>query len=521
MGEQLIKHFLNKFKFSMLVDILGRLLEVSVAYILVDVSGILVDDLVNNDLNEVTYYLGKFVLLSVISIILVPVTDFLVNKVLVNVGMKFDIYVYDLYLKQKYEVIDKYSKGDIFNRLYTDAIAYRLDLFTLITAVIGHSIIVIFMLFRLMNVNFYLTLILFAVTLIVVLVPAFTNKLTHKYVETDKEKTATKNNFEKQLIEHKEYIRINNYQGNLFNKLAIYIKDKLSIYRKFITLDIYKNNVTDLIVFSTQIVFMLIGSIFIANNEVTTGQFVLFFGGGFILKKSIEAIMWQVEKRLPRFKAINKRIVEILEHKEETDLEDTECINDIEFKDINFGYDDNVVLNVFNTKINKGDIVKIEGENGTGKTTIIKLLLKFYDVNEGNVLINGRDISTINAKSIRDKISYASQNPVLFNISVNDNIKLNTTVNVDGIIDLLDLNDIKDVVVDEASKNISGGQRKKISLARELIREKEIIVIDELRNYLDVKTYSNILKYLQNCNKTVILISHGDEELDFNNYIKL
>jgi|GEM_PF-6311718 len=521
MIKKISLHFLKEFKYSILIDELGRFLEIFVTFVLVDVSGMITDDLVSNNLQPIMFYLQKFLLVSAISVVLVPIFDFLINKVLVTVGARFDLYIYEIFLKQKYPVVDKYPTKDIVLRLYNDAIAFRLDLFSLVTAISGYIVIFTCLSVYLAYINLTLTLVLIAVTLTVVLVPAYTNKLSEEVLDLEKASKAKLNSYELELIEHKEFLRVNNYQDKLFEKLSFFTSDSISKTIKSRLIALFKTNVIYVITYFSQFIFILIGTLFIASNKITPGEFITFTGSGFILKRSIEVINLRLSNTLPHFKSVSKRVVGILEDEEDDKLDAIEHLEQLSFENVSFSYDDDTVIDGLTLEINQGDIVKIVGENGSGKSTLVKLMLKLYQINSGEIKVNGINISELSARSLRDKIRYAEQNPVLFNTNVYDNIVLNSGQDATEVMELLKIGDLRNVVVDEASKNISGGQRKKIALARELIHAGDILIIDELRNFLDSESYQNVLSYIKKHKKTLVFISHGNEEVNFNKTIVL
>jgi len=521
MIKKLTMFFISKFNLCILLEIIDAILVASITYFMVDVTGVIVDDMVAGQLKNIWFYINNYILITVVGVLLTPLIDYNVNKVLVNVGVEFDMFVYKLFMKQKYSVVDKYSKGDLFKRLCHEAISFRLDLFSVITTFISRVIIISVIICRLSIINILLTIILLVMSLIVVLVPMFTSKLSTKYITIDKEKQAAKTNFNMQLINHKEYVRVNNFQSKLANKLGVLIEERLMAFNRFLKFDKILKTITSYLIFLVQVFFLLIGSLFIANEYISTGEFVLFFGSGYLLNYSVGVLARRIQNTLPNFRASAKRLSQILENEEDKDLELIDEINSIEFRNVDFAYGDENVLSNISFTIDRVTTTRIEGQNGSGKSTIIKLLMKLYKPSDGRILINGKDINTLCQNCIRDKIGFVIQDPVLFNMSVLDNIKLGSNKNPDELLKLLGLETIKDVIVNESSKNISGGQRKKISLAREFMKKRDIIVIDELRNFLDNDIYQKVITYIKGLDTTLILISHDDEQFEIDNSIKL
>ncbi|NLC65690.1 MAG: ABC transporter ATP-binding protein [Clostridium sp.] len=213
--------------------------------------------------------------------------------------------------------------------------------------------------------------------------------------------------------------------------------------------------------------------------------------------------------------AASERIFEFLEE-DEIPVESTEkSLSDakgqVEFKNVSFGYnDDEMVINNFSLKVNPGQNVAIVGPTGAGKTTIVKLLMRFYEVNEGSILIDGTDITDIPRSDLRSTLGMVLQDTWLFNGTIMENIrygKLSATdeevVNaskasyVDHFVRTLpeDYN----LIIDEEGSNISQGQKQLLTIARVFLNDPNILILDEATSSVDTRTE--------------VLIQNGMEEL--------
>ena len=192
-----------------------------------------------------------------------------------------------------------------------------------------------------------------------------------------------------------------------------------------------------------------------------------------------------------------------------------------EFKNVNFGYNENLVLKGLNLKIDSGKTYGIVGKSGSGKTTIFNLLNKLYNVNSGSISIDGKDINDLNEKTIRGNITIISQNPYIFNMSIKDNLKLvKNDVTDEEIVNACKLACLDDyienlpnkynTIVGEGGVNLSGGQRQRLAIARALIQNTKIILFDEATSALDNETQSKIQKAIDNLkgDYTIIIIAH-------------
>ncbi|MGH2642736.1 MAG: ATP-binding cassette domain-containing protein [Chitinophagaceae bacterium] len=215
----------------------------------------------------------------------------------------------------------------------------------------------------------------------------------------------------------------------------------------------------------------------------------------------------------------------------------TERINSVEFKEVVYRYsqdkENSSVKKHINLNLGKGDFLGISGASGKGKTTIFNLLLGFLEPMEGNILINGGKTNEEKRKLYWKDIAYSRQHAFLIHDSILKNItldedhvneeRLNTAIYISGLSELLDkYPDGVHHVINENGKNISGGQRKRIVLARTLYKEAGLILLDEPFNELDRNSGTIILKHLQKlteAGKIVVVITHDKESLSFCNKI--
>lgn len=192
-----------------------------------------------------------------------------------------------------------------------------------------------------------------------------------------------------------------------------------------------------------------------------------------------------------------------------------------EFKNVYFSYGNNPVLKNMSFKVKTNQTVAFVGKSGVGKTTIFSLLCKLYNVDSGNILIDGININELDEESIRNNITIISQSPYIFNLSIRDNFKLvkkNVTdkemieacklAYLDDFIQTLP--DKYDTIVGEGGVTLSGGQRQKLAIARAFVQNTKIILFDEATSALDNETQAYIQKAINNMKDkyTILIIAH-------------
>ena len=220
-----------------------------------------------------------------------------------------------------------------------------------------------------------------------------------------------------------------------------------------------------------------------------------------------------------------KRLEKINQQPIESDYQNSEDINimygKIEFKDVSFSYlKDIKVLQGINLKISRGEIIAFVGASGSGKTTMLSLILKFIKPDKGDIYIDDKNISNLNAKSIRSKIAIVQQQPFLFSGTIKDAIKMGRLFNDEEIIEsakianahefINKLPDKYNTLITERNFNFSGGQIQRIAIARAILGNPIILLLDEATSALDADSEAEVQKGLNQAMKdrTVIIIAH-------------
>lgn len=235
----------------------------------------------------------------------------------------------------------------------------------------------------------------------------------------------------------------------------------------------------------------------------------------------------QVANNIQSALAAAERVFDFLELEEEKeiqnyDLDIDQIKGNIEFKNVKFGYNpDKIIINDFSAKIKAGQKIAIVGPTGAGKTTIVKLLMRFYDLNSGAILIDGKDASKYNRHLIRSMFGMVLQDTWLFNGTINDNIrygKLDATdleiqeackiANVDHFIRTLP--EGYNLVLNEEADNISGGQKQLLTIARVILADPKILILDEATSSVDTRTEILIQEAMDKLmeNRTSFIIAH-------------
>lgn len=238
--------------------------------------------------------------------------------------------------------------------------------------------------------------------------------------------------------------------------------------------------------------------------------------------KAISKATYSIQKG----NASAERILEILET-ESTIQDDRNAVkkesfdDNIEVENINFRYEKENVLKNFSMQVEKGKMIALVGQSGSGKSTIANLITRFYDVNEGVIKLDGHNIKGITKKSLRNLMGLVTQDSILFNDTVKNNIALGKdNATEEEIIDALKVANAWEFVkelpegletnIGDSGNKLSGGQKQRLSIARAVLKNPPIMILDEATSALDTESEKQVQKALENMmkNRTSIVIAH-------------
>jgi len=275
------------------------------------------------------------------------------------------------------------------------------------------------------------------------------------------------------------------------------------------------------------IVALLYGSHEIHSGRMTTGAFTSFLAALFWMYTPIKRLA-RVNATMQGALAAGSRIFEVLDTHHEVPEERGALAlprfeRELEYKDVGFRYEDGQasVLRRVSFSARSGEVVAIVGTSGAGKTTLMNLLPRFYDVSDGAITIDGTDVRSVTLRSLRDQIGLVTQETVLFNDTVRANIAYGLEDIDEARIEsaaraafahdfILDLPRRYDTVIGERGSRLSGGQRQRIAIARAILKDPPILILDEATSALDAESERLVQEALANLmeGRTTLVIAH-------------
>ena len=428
-----------------------------------------------------------------------------------------------MYLNMKFYNDSK--SGNLISRLINDTYYLRLAIVKSVTGIIKDVLVIIFLLGNMFYQSWTLTLFAFFAFPLAIWPIRKIGKSIRKITYTIQNEIAV---FSNVLAESIKGIRqVKAYSRENYEKQRAF--ETISFIQKYFTKSAFiSNRLSPLMEFIGSLAVALsiyAGGVFVLNESMTTGQFMSFLVSLLLAYQPVKALgnlNISVQEGLAGAERIFKLLdtseknMENISPKKTIDLD-----GDIVFKDVSFAYNDNTVLDKISLRIPKGKKVALVGLSGSGKSTIANIILRLYDNYSGSILINSKDIKELDLTDVRNSVSIVTQETILFNESIFNNIKYGNLKATDEEISLVaknagvssfseELDQKLDTVIGENGVKLSGGQRQRIAIARALIKDAPLLIMDEATSSLDNITENKIHETINSLmnNKTKLIIAH-------------
>lgn len=504
--------------------LLGNLINIQLFVFI----GRVVDALKGNDpMPEIKKYSLLMFIAAIIASICKFLTEFLWIRIESAVLHKIKRVVFKGFMEKDIEYHDKNSIGDMLSLLNEESTHIKYIYGEFKVRQLRNIGQIVFAFFLSCHYSFILTLFTFSVTLMVTLILKVFRRWGTKYLRRYLAvKAATLTVFEEVISNCKITYAYNNEEFSLKRYWDLCEEESSIDHFMYILFGTCFQTAT-VINNGTWSLVLTVGSYFILQGRIVFGDLFGLMQATKTFGTELTSIMGTINFEIKGMEAANKIWGMVLEDSKINELEIREDITDlkgnIEFIHVWFKYNtrDKWILQDISFKIKEGSIAAFVGHSGCGKSTIIQLLLRFYEVDDGEILIGGINIKSISPSLLRRKIGYIMQEPNLFTLNVKDNIKYGNPTATDEEIEnaakialadsfIRKLPDGYNSYIGEKGQELSGGQRQRVAIARAVVKKSSILFADEITAAFDAKSSNKVQAALENVMKgrTCLFISH-------------
>lgn len=418
------------------------------------------------------------------------------------------------------------TNGEILSRITNDVDTLQMSLNQSLTQLITSVTTLIGVFIMMLSINVWMTLAAVLILPISMFIIQTVMKHSQKYFQDQQKYLGKVNGQIEENFGGHNIVKVFNKEEDVVEEFE---KDNQKLYESAWKSQFFSGMMMPIMQFVGNLGYVmvaLLGGIFVIKKSIEVGDIQSFFQYIRNFTQPIQQIA-QVTNLLQSSAAASERVFEFLEEDEEAEIEtspaDIESLTgDVEFDHVKFGYKpDKIIINDFSAKVKDGQKIAIVGPTGAGKTTMVKLLMRFYDLNDGCIKVDGYDIKDFNRSKLREMFGMVLQDTWLFSGTIMENIRY-------GRLDATDEEVIAaakaahvhnfimqqpggyNMVLDEETSNISQGQKQLLTIARAILADNKILILDEATSSVDTRIEIQIQKAMDNLMKgrTSFVIAH-------------
>jgi ATP-binding cassette subfamily B protein len=479
-----------------------------------------------DDLGQALFRFGGIV---IILAILMGVFMYLMRQTIIVVSrlIEYDMRkeIFDQYQKLDLAFYRQHNTGDLMSRITEDVSRVRMYLGPAILYGINLATLFVLVIYSMLRVNVELTLYTLLPLPLLSLSIYYVSDLIHKRSGARQTQLAKLTTIVQEVFSGirivKSYAREKKFGEYFAQSCDQYKQKNLEIAR----VEAFFFPLMMILIGASTMLVVFVGGMQVAKGEVTPGniaEFVIYVN---MLTWPVTSIGW-IASIIQQADASQQRINEFLQRKPEIETKSTEPVRlrgSIEFRNVSFTYPDTGIKALHNIsfQIPAGSRIALVGRTASGKSSVADLLLRMYDVDEGQILIDGKDIREHDLDNLRYRIGYVPQDVFLFSDTVENNILFGSKVTDHQVAktyaqnaaihdEIAELSNGYQTMIGERGVTLSGGQKQRISIARAFIKQPDIIILDDCLSAVDTRTERRIVDYLDSAlrDKTSIIITH-------------
>lgn len=477
------------------------------------------------DFEKITHMLILLLILYLSSALFTFIQGFIMTKVSQKTTYKLRKEISEKIKKLPMSYFDKKTNGETLSLVTNDVDTLSQNMDQSITQLITNLITVIGIIIMMLSINPLMTLIALSIIPISLIFVGTIVKFSQKHFKNQQDYLADINGTIEEMYSGQNIIKAFNAEKHMLKKFN---KQNEKLYEASWKSNFLSGLMHPIMAFIGNlgyVIISIIGGYFAIKGKIEIGDIQSFITYTKNFTHPITSLA-QISSMLQSMMASAERIFEFLEEPEEKE-QATEEIDlnkikgSVEFKNVKFGYDENIIIKNFNAKVSPGQKIAIVGPTGAGKTTMVKLLMRFYNLNDGEILLDGININKFKKQEFKHLFGMVLQDTWVFSGTIMENIRygrLNATdeevkkasISAHAHHFIKTLPDGYNMVLNEETNNISAGQIQLLTIARAMLRDPKVLILDEATSSVDTRTEVLIQKAMDELmkNRTTFIIAH-------------
>lgn len=520
--------FIGDYKYYLFLSILLSVLSTALVLYVPILVGNAIDFIIskgNVDFVSIKYIIIKIVIIALITALLQWLMNVVNNKISFNVVRDIRNKAFNKIQKLPLSYIDSHSNGDIVSRVITDADQLSDGLILGFTQLFKGVVTIIGTLCFMLYVNVGITIVVVVLTPLSFLIAKFVAKKTFNMFKIQSEVRAEQTSFIDEMISNQKVVKAYGHEDANIKQFDD-INERLS--KASLTAIFYSSITNPSTRFVNSVVYSavaLFGAIMALNGNITVGILSSFLAYATQYTKPFNEISGVITE-LQNALACANRLIELIELDEvndnkESGLKRTDLNGNFSLQNVSFSYDDNDFIKDLSIDVKSGMKVAIVGHTGCGKTTIINLLMKFYNIDSGKIFVDDVDYNELSVDSLRNNIGMVLQDTWLKSGTIFENISLGKpNATIEEVIDaakrshahsfIKRLPNGYDTYISSDSTSLSGGQKQLLCISRLMLSSPNILILDEATSNIDTRTEIKIQKAFTNLmkGKTTFIVAH-------------
>ena len=525
-AEKWFLGFLKKYKWLMVLGLVMTTVISVLAIVNPHISGLIVDDVIKGDNYDELPYLAA-ILIGVTAVRSVLRFFYQVVFETCSQGVLYEMRdtVYRKFMQEDFAFYNRERTGDLMSRQTGDMDAVRHFVAYVIYAVYENVLLLIFAIIMIFTVSYKMALCMLVVLPLTALTTYFQSKQVRPAFKRNRNCFSSLNAFVQENVSGNRVVKAfskEDYEIAKFNAENDDFRDSqleaAKIWMRFIP-------IFEVLSYALTIILILYGGYMVIQGEITLGDLVKVNGYLWMLTAPLRMAGWWIND-IQRFTTSIEKIYDTYTKEPsiktpEKGICEARFKGAVEFKNVSYRADDTDIVEDINFKVEPGQTIGIIGSTGAGKSTIMNLLCRFYDATEGEVLVDGVNVKALDLYNLRDNIGMAMQDVFLFSDTIEGNIAYahpdcsfddvkQAAIMADANHFIQSLPEGYDTIVGERGVGLSGGQKQRISLARALLKNPSILILDDTTSAVDMETESYIQTQLSNIKNrcTIFVIAY-------------